>query len=100
MAYAIPSLIPRCAIPVATHPIQALAWSNVFIAIEKPLPSSPTKFAAGIRQSSNTTSHVFDVRIPILFSSLPVLNPGVPASTKNIEIPLTPFVLSVIAVIQ
>ena len=30
----------------------------------------------------------------------PVLNPGVPASTKNIEIPLTPFVLSVIAVIQ
>ena len=58
------------------------------------------KDEAGKAAYRHTTSHVLDVRIPILFSSFPVLNPGVPASTKNIEIPFVPFVLSVIAVMQ
>ena len=70
------------------------------MAIEKPLPSSPIRFDAGILQSSRTTSVVLEVLIPILSSSLPELSPGVPAGTKNIERPFTPLDLSVEAVIQ
>ena len=70
------------------------------MAMEKPLPSAPIRLEAGMRQSSNTTSQVLEVRMPILSSSWPVDRPGVPASTKNIDMPFTPADLSVMAVTQ
>ena len=83
------------ATPTAPTPIVVLAISRVFIAILKPSPSLPNIADAGTRTSSNTTSVVFDVLIPILFSSLPALKPSVPAGIRNAEIPLLPAVLSV-----
>ena len=41
------------------------------------------QFAAGTRQSVNTSSTVGDPRMPIFFSSLPTANPGVPFSTTK-----------------
>ncbi len=53
----------------------------------KPLPSSPSRFSAGTRQSLNTTSEVSLARMPSLFSFFPGRNPGVPFSMMNAEIP-------------
>ena len=88
-----------CIIPTAPMHIRALVMSRVLMAMLKPFPSVPIIAEAGTLTSSITTSAVFDVRIPILFSSFPELKPGVPFSTKNVLIPFTPFSLSVMAVI-
>jgi hypothetical protein len=54
-------------------------------------------FAAGTRQFSKLSSTVGEPRIPIFFSSLPTVNPGVPFSTTNALMPFGPLVGSVTA---
>ena len=58
------------------------------IAILNPSPSSPSRFAAGMRQSSKNTSPVVEPLIPIFGSIRPTLNPGASASTTNALMPL------------
>ena len=67
------------------------------IAILNPSPSSPSRFAAGTRASSKTSSPVVDPLIPIFGSTRATSNPGVSASTTNAEIPECPWSGSVFA---
>ncbi len=53
----------------------------------KPMPSSPTRFAAGTRHPSNRSSRMGEACQPILSSTLPNSNPSQPFSTTNAEIP-------------
>ena len=55
--------------------------------ISTPRPSRPRRFAAGIRQSSNTSSAIGDVRRPIFSRCFPMLRPGVSRSTMNAVTP-------------
>ena len=67
------------------------------IAILKPSPSSPSRLAAGMRQSSNASSPVVEPLIPIFGSSRVTENPGASASTRNAEMPAWPASGSVLA---
>jgi len=67
------------------------------MAIRKPSPSAPSRFAAGMRQSSKVSSPVVEPEIPIFGSSRATANPGVSASTTNAEMPLCPASGSVLA---
>ena len=49
--------------------------------------SSPSRLAAGMRTLSNTSSAVSDDSQPDFFSARPTVNPGVPFSTMNIDMP-------------
>jgi hypothetical protein len=64
--------------------------SSAAMAILKPWPSLPTRFAAGTRQSSNVTMAVGCECQPSFFSLAPKESPAVPFSTKKHEIPLGP----------
>ena len=44
--------------------------------------------ARGTWQSSRTSSHVLDARMPSLSSFWPTVKPGVPRSTRNAVMPL------------
>ncbi len=63
----------------------------------KPAASSPSRFAAGTRQPSKTSSPVVEPAIPNFSSSRATSNPGVPASTRNALIPAWPASGSVFA---
>ena len=67
------------------------------IAILKPSPSSPSRFSAGTRHSSKTSSPVVEPAIPIFGSSPETSKPGASASTTNAEIPPCPASGSVFA---
>ncbi|MNR35661.1 hypothetical protein D3C85_1535230 [compost metagenome] len=63
--------------------------SSTRMDVLNPLPSSPPSRAlAGTRQLSNTTSLVRAPAWPIFLSGLPMIRPGVPASTRKHEIEL------------
>ncbi len=64
--------------------------SRVAIAILKPSPSAPSRFAAGTRTSSNVSSAVGEPRMPILCSTRGAAKPGVSVSTMKALIPLRP----------
>ena len=66
------------------------------MAMTKPWPSTPTRFAAGTRTSSSTTSPVALPRRPILCSSFGTFTPQ-SASTRKHEIPRCPASGSVLA---
>src|SRR3989304_5046458 len=87
------------AMPTACAAMPILPPSNVCRAILNPPPNAPNRFSFGIRQSSKMSSAVDDALMPNFSSNLPTLKPGVPFSTINVEMPLCPCVLSVIAVI-
>ena len=57
-----------------------IVWraSSAIIAILKPELSSPSNADAGMRHLSNVRLTVFEPRIPILSSALPMMSPGVP----------------------
>ena len=57
------------------------------MAILKPMPSAPSRQAAGTRQSVKTNSAVSEARRPSLSSVLPTWKPGCPSRTRNAEIP-------------
>ena len=61
-----------------------------FMTERKPSFSRPSRFDAGIRQSSKISSAVSEDSQPVFFSARPTRNPGVPLSTMNIEIPCEP----------
>ena len=61
--------------------------SSTRMASMKPSPSLPSRFSAGITQSSKIISAVSLARRPSLFSFLPGRNPFVPFSTMNAESP-------------
>ena len=67
------------------------------IAILKPSPSSPSKFSAGIRHSSNASSPVVEPLMPIFGSSRATSKPGASLSTRNAEMPACPASGSVFA---
>jgi len=69
--------------------------SSAAIAILNPRPSSPSRFAAGTRQSSNTSSAVSEARMPSLSSVFETVKPGVPFSTMKAEMPRCRFSRSV-----
>src|SRR5688572_500703 len=69
--------------PSASEAIEILPPSNTFKDCLNPSPTSPKRFASGIRQLSNIISAVSLARIPNLFSFLPPLKPGVPLSTTK-----------------
>ena len=52
--------------------------SHAFMAMLKPLPSSPRRFSAGTRTASRLTAQVGCAFQPVLASCLPKLSPGVP----------------------
>ena len=52
-------------------------------AMRWPLPTSPSRFAAGITQSVRISGQVDDPRMPSLCSSRPTVNPGIPFSTRK-----------------
>ena len=66
------------------------------MATMKPMPSRLITFSAGTRQSLNTNSRVADERMPIFFSFLPKVKPGVPFSTTSALAPRLPLAASVI----
>ena len=67
------------------------------IAILKPSPSAPSRFAAGMRAPSKVSSPVVDPEMPIFGSSRATSKPGVPDSTTNAEMPACPASGSVFA---
>ena len=67
------------------------------IAILNPSPSAPSRFAAGMRQSSNASSPVVDPEMPIFGSRRVTSKPGASASTTNAEMPECPADGSVFA---
>ena len=56
----------------------------------KPWFSSPMRFAAGTRQSSNASSAVSLAHQPVFWSFLLTEKPGVPRSITRSEIPACP----------
>ncbi len=60
------------------------------MAILKPSPSSPRRFATGTTQSSKITIAVGWLFQPSFFSCLPKLRPGVPFSMTSVEMPFGP----------
>ncbi len=78
-----PSARPRAweAIPIRPP-------SSVCIAMPKPLPCCPRIFSFGILQSVKISSYVEEPRIPIFFSFVPNVKPGVPFSTIKAVISL------------
>ncbi len=67
------------------------------IAILNPSPSAPSRFAAGMRTSSNASSPVVEPLIPIFGSSRVTSKPGASDSTTNAEMPACPPLGSVFA---
>lgn len=57
------------------------------MAILKPIPGCPRRFALGIRQSSNIRLAVEEARIPSLSSFFPSDSPGVGMGTRNALMP-------------
>ena len=87
--------------PAPARPIRPPRCSGpgrcALIAIAKPSPSSPTRFAAGTSQSSKVRIPVFPARTPSLPWSDSLLNPGNERSTMKAVIPLWPLLRSTLA---
>ena len=72
------------AMPTAWAPMAGRLRSRVCMAMVKPMPSSPTRLAAGTRTSSKTTSAVGLPRRPILSSCGATLTPQSASTTKQL----------------
>ena len=59
--------------------------------------SPPSRFSAGMRQSSRITSAVWEARMPSFVSFLPWLRPGVPLPTTKEAWPRVPRLGSTVA---
>ena len=70
-------------------------WSSVRIAILKPSPSSPSRFAAGTLTSWSATAEVSVARWPILSRCFSTVKPSASAGTTNAESPRCALLLSV-----
>ncbi|MCY1220034.1 hypothetical protein D3C72_1537690 [compost metagenome] len=70
--------------------------SSTFIAVRKPLPSGPSRLAAGTKQSS-ATSCAGAPRMPISFSAGATSTPALCRSTTKALMPRVPAAGSVLA---
>ncbi|MNQ49993.1 hypothetical protein D3C85_639180 [compost metagenome] len=66
-------------------------------AMLRPLPRSPSRFAAGMRQLSRVTAQVSEARRPILCSLRSTVKPGVSVGTRKADRPFLPSSASVTA---
>ena len=89
-AYGIDASSAAWAIPTASAPIEIRPPSRIRRNVLKPLPRSPSMFAAGTRAPSKISSPVAEACRPILSSSRPTLKPGVSAGTMNALISAAP----------
>jgi len=89
-AYRMDSSRAAWSMPTAWAAIPMRPWSNPVMAMGSPAPSFPSRFSAGTRHCLNTTSEVWDERIPILSKCLPGTSPGVPFGTMKALMPLRP----------
>ncbi len=89
-AYGIEASSAPCAMPTASAPIEMRPPSRIRRNSLKPLPCSPSRFAAGTRAPSNSSSPVADACRPSLSSSRPTEKPGVSAGTMNALISADP----------
>ena len=76
--------------PTASAPIEMRPPSRIRRNVLKPLPCSPSRFAAGTRAPSKRSSPVAEACSPSLSSSRPTLKPGVSAGTMNALISAAP----------
>ena len=71
--------------PIAARTTRSISRFRIMHTVASPSP--PTRFSAGTRTSSNTSSAVGDARIPSLsFSRCPSEKPAIPFSTTKSEI--------------
>ena len=70
-------------------------WSSVRIAILKPSPSSPSRFATGTFTSWKASADVSVARWPILSRCFSTVTPSASAGTTNADRPFCPLLLSV-----
>jgi hypothetical protein len=75
--------IAACIRPIGPPDSTSRSVSSPFISTRTPSLTSPTMFSAGISQSSNTSSQVFEPRMPSLSSFCAVLKPFMPFSTMK-----------------
>ena len=87
----------RSLMPRQIGEIIARSRFSPLITTETPRFSSPTRFSAGTRQSSNTSSAVWLPRNPIFSSFCATLKPGKSFSTMKAEMPCGPFSGAVLA---
>ena len=80
----------NCAPPSEQAAMLSRPPSSPAMAILKPSPSAPIRFAAGTRQFSNITIAVGCDFQPSFFSCAPNDSPGVPFSTTMQEMPFGP----------
>ena len=73
--------------PVATAAMPSRPASSAESATFMPAPSSPMRWAAGIRAPSKMTWVVTSQARPIFFSGAPKLMPAVSAGTMNADSP-------------
>ena len=71
--------------------------SSTFMAILKPVPSSPRRLAAGTRTLSSDTSKAWPPRMPISFSGEEIWMPGRSRGTMKALTPRAPASMSVLA---
>ena len=79
-----------CATPTAPIAVPGRVKSSVAIAILKPSPSSPMRFATGTRTSWSANADVSVARWPILSRCYSIVTPGVSIGTMNADMPLLP----------
>ena len=81
------------ATPTAPIAVPGRVLSSVRIAILKPSPSSPSRFAAGTRTSWNATAEVSVARWPILSRCFSTVTPVASVGTTNAVRPRWPALL-------
>ncbi len=93
--YSTESSKAACATPTAPTAVPGRVKSSVCMAILKPSPSSPSRFAAGTTTSWKATAEVSVARCPILSRCFSIVTPGVSMGITNAVRPLWPFDRSV-----
>ena len=78
------------AMPTAWAAMPIRPPSRLASAILSPCPSSPSRWLAGTRISSNAMAQVSDACWPSLFSTLATTKPGVSVGTMKAEMPFLP----------
>ena len=93
-------LLSGCASPTPWDATPKRDSSNVLRVTIKPVPSFPIRFSLGTWQLWNTNSQVEEQRMPIFFSFLPKVKPGVSFSTISALAPREPLAGFVMAITE
>ena len=90
LAYSTEYSYAACATPTAPAAVPGRVKSSVCIAILKPSPSSPSRFAAGMTTSFSANADVSVARWPILSRCFSIETPSASIGTTNADRPLWP----------